>query len=78
MEQLSIRAKHTQSRCHISPVANGMINNEDRGIILMGVQDNGLIDGRWFNAEQSTARTHCPEHHQYFRLISTKSATSLL
>ena len=45
MEQLSNRAKHTQSRHHISPVANGMINNEDRGIILMGIQDNGLIDG---------------------------------
>jgi hypothetical protein len=44
MEQLSIRAKHTQSRRHISPVANGMINNEDGGINHMGVQDNGLID----------------------------------
>jgi hypothetical protein len=44
MEQLSIRAKHNQSRRHISPVANGMINNEDGGIIHMGVQDNGLID----------------------------------
>jgi len=39
MQQLSIRAKHTQSRRHISPVANGMINNEDGGLILNGVQD---------------------------------------
>ncbi len=52
MEQLSIRAKHTQSRRHISPVANGMINNEDRGIILMGVQDNGLINGLMLSKAQ--------------------------
>ncbi len=39
MQQLSIRAKHTQFRRHISPVANGMINNEDGGLILNGVQD---------------------------------------
>ena len=39
MQQLSNRAKHTQSRCHISPVANGMINNEDGGLILNGVLD---------------------------------------
>ncbi len=45
MEQLSIKAKHTQPHRHISPVANGMINNEDGGIILMGVHDNGLIYG---------------------------------
>jgi predicted HTH transcriptional regulator len=53
MEQLSITVKHTQSHCHISPVANGMINNEDRGIILIGVQDKGLIDGLMLsNAQQ--------------------------
>jgi hypothetical protein len=52
MEQLSIRAKHTQSRRHISPVACGMINNEDGGIILMGVQDNGLIDGLMLSKAQ--------------------------
>ena len=45
MQQLSIRAKHTQSRRQISPVANGMINNEDGGLLLIGVQENGLIDG---------------------------------
>jgi hypothetical protein len=52
MEQLSIRAKHTQSRRHISPVACGMLNNEDGGIILMGVQDNGLIDGLMLSKAQ--------------------------
>ena len=52
IEQLSIRAKHTQSRHHILPVANGLINNEDGGIILMGVQDNGLIDGLMLSKSQ--------------------------
>ena len=52
IEQLSIRAKHTQSCCHISPVACGMINNKDGGIILMGVQDNGLIDGLMLSKAQ--------------------------
>jgi hypothetical protein len=52
IEQLSVRAKHTQSRRHISPVACGMINNEDGGIILMGVQDNGLIDGLMLSKAQ--------------------------
>jgi len=41
--KLPIRAKHTQSRRHISPVANGMI---------MGVQDNGLIDGLMLSKSQ--------------------------
>ena len=45
MQQLSIRAKYTQSRRQISPVVNGMINNEDGGLLLIGVQENGLIDG---------------------------------
>ena len=52
IEQLSIRAKHTQSRHHILPVANGLINNEDGGIILMGVQDSGLIDGLMLSKSQ--------------------------
>jgi hypothetical protein len=52
MEQLSIRAKHTQPCHHISPVANGMINNEDGGIILMGVQDNRWIDGLMLSKAQ--------------------------
>jgi hypothetical protein len=52
IEQLSIIVKHTQSRCHISPVANGMINNEDGSIILIGVQDNGLIDGLMLSKAQ--------------------------
>ena len=52
IELLSIRAKHTQSRHHILPVANGLINNEDGGIILMGVQDNGLIDGLMLSKSQ--------------------------
>ena len=50
MEQLSIRAKYTQSRRNISPVAKGMINNEDGGIIIMGVHDNGLIYGLMLHA----------------------------
>jgi predicted HTH transcriptional regulator len=29
-----------------------MINNEDGGIILMGVQDNGLIDGLMLSKAQ--------------------------
>jgi hypothetical protein len=52
MEQLSIIAKHTQSCRHISPVPCGMINNEDGGIILMGIQDNGLIDGLMLSKAQ--------------------------
>jgi hypothetical protein len=48
--QLSVRAKHTQSCRHISPVACGMINYG--GIILMGVQDNGLIDGLMLSKAQ--------------------------
>jgi hypothetical protein len=42
---LTVRAKHTQSRRHISPVANRIINNQDGGIILISIQDNGLMDG---------------------------------
>jgi hypothetical protein len=37
MQQLSNRAKHTQSPRQISPVVNGMINNEDGGLLLIGV-----------------------------------------
>jgi len=52
MEQLFITTKHTQTRSHISPVANGMINNEDGGIILMCVQENKLIDGLMLSKAQ--------------------------
>ncbi len=68
MEQLSIRVKHTQSRRHISPVANGMINNEDGGVILIGVQDKGLIDDLMLSkAQQEHLVTNIIDNFDQFR-----------
>jgi hypothetical protein len=44
-EQLPVRAKRLQMNRHISSVANGMLNNEKGGIILMGVHDDKRIEG---------------------------------
>ena len=44
-EQLPVKAKRLQTKRHISSVANGMLNNEKGGIILMGVHDDKRIEG---------------------------------
>jgi hypothetical protein len=44
-EQLPVRAKIMQTKRHISSVANGMLNNEKGGIILMGVHNDKRIEG---------------------------------
>jgi hypothetical protein len=44
-EQLPVKAKRLQTERHISSVANGMLNNEKGGIILMGVHDDKRIEG---------------------------------
>jgi len=44
-EQLPVRAKRLQTKRHISSVANGMLNNEKGGIILMGVHNDKRIEG---------------------------------
>jgi hypothetical protein len=44
-EQLLVKAKRLQTKRHISSVANGMLNNEKGGIILMGVHDDKRIEG---------------------------------
>ena len=44
-EQLPVKAKRLQTKRHISSVANGMLNNEKGGIILMGVHYNKQIEG---------------------------------
>jgi hypothetical protein len=44
-EQLPVKAKRLQTKRHISSVANGMLNNEKGGIILMGVHDDKRTKG---------------------------------
>jgi hypothetical protein len=44
-KQLPVKAKRMQTKRHISSVANGMLNNEKGGNILLGVHDDKCIEG---------------------------------
>ena len=62
-EQLPVKAKRMQTKRHISSVANGMLNNEKGGIILLGVHDDKCIEGFSLSGSQ--------QQHIVLKIIDT-------